>query len=138
MVRWVYKILMLMAVTTIVGHSSLPHHHHNEVDKLSRHHANHHHNDATGHHHHDHPQQPAESHNIFSYGSLADDFLPTQFSTFSGNLPVFYLVSSIISIHFNQIKEGPKCQFNFYREFPPPRYISPQLFSRPPPAFLAA
>jgi hypothetical protein len=129
MVRWINKLLMLVAVATIVGHNTLPHHHHVEIEPATHHHE---HGSTKPHHHHD--QQKDESHhNIFSFAQLGEDFVPTKFQEVKFDLPILYLLTPVITIHFSRLRKQSKTHFGYYQEFPPPDSYSSHLFSRPPP-----
>jgi hypothetical protein len=129
---------MLVAVATIIGHHSMPHHHHEHIQLLA-HHDDHHVEEGTDIDHYDQEQSQDDHHNIFSFFQLDEDFLPTQFSKVNIDLPLLYLLTPSITFHFKQLKENSKTHFGFYREFPPPpKDHSPNLFSRPPPAFIPA
>jgi len=124
---------MLFAVATIVGHNTLPHHHHELIEALA-HHNDHHEVEDTDTDHHDHEQNRKDHHNIFSFAQLDEDFVPSQFSKVSINLPILYLLTPVITNQVKQLKENSKSHFGYYREFPPPGNYSFNLFSRPPPA----
>jgi hypothetical protein len=128
---------MLVAVATIVGHSSMPHHHHVDIQALA-HHDDHHKDKGKDTHHHDHEQKEKDHHNIFSFAQLDEDFLPSQFSKANIDLPILYLLTPVISFQLNKLKEQSKTHFGYYREFPPPDNYSSNLFSRPPPEAFAA
>jgi hypothetical protein len=124
---------MLFAVATIIGHNSMPHHHHTEIQLLT-HHNDHHNEQGTEADHHDQEQNKEDHHNIFSFAQLDEDFVPPQFSKVNIDLPILYLLTSVITYQFNKLKEKSKTHFGYYREFPPPDNYSSNLFSRPPPA----
>jgi hypothetical protein len=128
---------MLVAVATIVWHSSMPHHHHEEIKKLA-HQDDHHEDESTDTHHHDHEQREEDHHNIFSFAQLDEDFLPSQFSKASIDLPLLYVLTPVITFELNKLKEKSKNDFGYYREFPPPDSYPSHLFSRPPPEAFAA
>jgi hypothetical protein len=127
--KWLYQILMLVAVAMIVGHNTLPHHHHVKIESSTHHHE---HGSATAHHHHD-QQNEEDHHNIFSFAELGKDFVPTKFQEVKFDLPILYLLAPVITAHFNHLKKQSKTNFGYYREFPPPADYSSYLFSRPPP-----
>jgi hypothetical protein len=124
---------MLVAVVTILGHSSMPHHHHDIIEALAHHHHHHDEND-TDPGHHVQEQQTEDHHNIFSFAQLDEDFLPSQFSKAGIDLPILYLLTAVITYQFSKWGEQSKTHFGYYREFPPPIDYSSNLFSRPPPA----
>jgi hypothetical protein len=124
---------MLVAVATIMGHNSLPHHHDTGNLPAAHHHDHHDHhgntNNGQGHHHH----EQKEDHNIFSFGQMDDEFLPSQFSKVNIDLPLIYLLTPVLSFQVKLISQKNKTHFGHYREYPPPNFISSYLFSRPPP-----
>lgn len=122
---------MLVAVTTIVGHNILPHHHHELIEAVAHHND---HLEVEDTDHHDHEQNREDHHSIFSFSQLDEDFVPSQFSKVSMDLPILYLLTPVIANQFKQLKENSKSHFGYYREFPPPGNYSFNLFSRPPPA----
>ncbi len=124
---------MVVAVATIVGHNTLPHHHHELIVALA-HHNDHHEVEDTDTDHHNHEQNREDHHSIFSFAQLDEDFVPSQFSKVSIDLPILYLLTPVITNQFKQLKENSKSHFGYYREFPPPGHYSSNLFSRPPPA----
>lgn len=130
--KWLYKILMLVAVATIVGHGSMPHHHHLNIQAVAHHHE-HLENLGLEPDHHHHNQGKEDHHNIFSFAQLDEDFVHSQFSKTNIDLPVLYLLTPIITFHLQEIKQQSKTQFGCYREFPPPGKFISSLFSRPPP-----
>jgi hypothetical protein len=123
---------MLVAVATIVGHSSMPHHHYIVIQTLDQHDE-----EGANPHHHEQEQDIKDHHSIFSFAQLDEDFLPSQFSKVGIDLPILYLLTPVITYHFNKSKERSKTHFGYYREFPPPDHYSSNLFSRPPPVTLA-
>jgi hypothetical protein len=125
------KILMMVAVATIIGHNTLPHHHHMGMQYLIHQDDDHVHN-STSHDHYEHEENSESDHNIFSFAQLDDCFLP-QFSKVSIDLPVLFLLTPIIRFELNQLAERSKIHFGYYREFPPPVDYLSHLFSRPPP-----
>jgi hypothetical protein len=133
MQKWWQKIILFVAVTTIIGHNSLPHHHHDAFEAVAHHHE--HDEDHDAHHH---EQETEHHHNLFSFAQLDEDFLLSQFSKANIDLPILYLLIPVITYSFQKIKEQSKTHFGFYREFPPPDKYSSQLFSRPPPVAFAA
>jgi hypothetical protein len=129
-IQRLFQLLMLVAVATIMGHNSLPHHHHTGKPPAAHHHDHHDHHENSGHHHH---HEHNEDHNIFSFAQLDDEFRPSQFSKVNIDLPFLYLLTPVLTFHLHQVKTKTKTNFGYYREFPPPNFITSHLFSRPPP-----
>jgi hypothetical protein len=128
MQRWVHKILMLVAVATIVGHNCMPHHHHDGIKLLSHHEEVEKNND-----HHDHEQNTEDHHSIFSFVQLDEDFIPTKFQVVGFELPVLYLPTPEISYQL-KLSTSTTEAFTYYREYPPPENCFLNLPSRAPPA----
>ena len=133
MQNWLQKILLFIAVATLIGHSSLPHHHHEEIEAV----AHHHHDDgqATQSHHEDHNKNKDEDHSLFSFAQLDENFVPVKFQDVSIELPIFYLLTPLITYHYNLYKVKSKTQFGYYKEYPPPDNYLSNLPSRGPPSF---
>jgi hypothetical protein len=127
------KILMMVAVATIIGHNTLPHHHHMGIQYLMHQDENHVHKKSTDIDHHDHEKNSEGDHNIFSFAQLDDCFLPSQFSKVSIDLPILFLLTPIIRFQLDWLVESSKIHFGYYKEFPPPIDYLSHLFSRPPP-----
>jgi hypothetical protein len=131
--RWFQKILLFIAVATIVGHSSLPHQHHAQIEKVA-HHDHHQEEQGTGTHHHDHDEDKDEDHSLFSFAQLDENFVPGKFQDIRIELPIVYLLTPIITIHYSLFREKSKTHFGFYKEYPPPGNYLSQLPSRGPPS----
>jgi hypothetical protein len=130
--KWWQKIILFVAVATIIGHNSMPHHHHDAIEPVG-HHLNHEEDHDQQSNHHDHQQDTEDNHNLFSFAQLDEDFVPVKFQKVNIELPIPYLLTPAITYHFNQIKQQSKNHFGYYREFPPPDNYTSNLFSRPPP-----
>src|SRR5215218_5883092 len=102
MLKFLHKIVMLVAVATIIGHSTMPHNHHAEIQLLANY--DHHNDEGTEADHHDGGQSKEDDHNIFSFAQLDEDFLPSQFSKVNIDSPILYLLAPIISYQINQLK----------------------------------
>jgi hypothetical protein len=119
MQKCLQNILLFIAVITVAGHSIIPHFHYDAEQAVEKHH---------------HEEGEDDHHSIFSFAQLDEDFVPSQFSKVSIDLPILYLLTPVIANQFKQLKENSKSHFSYYREFPPPGNYSFNLFSRPPPA----
>jgi hypothetical protein len=124
---------MVLAVTTIVTHSAMPHQHFDFMDVFS-HHAEHHDEDDSNPNHQE-EEQNGDQHNIFSFAQLDEDYLPQPYKI-SIDLPVLYVLAPVISNEIKISAELIKNHYGHYREFPPPDDVLSILFSRPPPAFI--
>lgn len=132
MQKWFQKILLFLAVATIVGHSSLPHQHHALMEKVAHH--DHHDEVQGGTHHHDHDESKDENHSLFSFAQLDENFVPVKFQDVSIELPIVYLLTPVITYHYNLFREKSKTHFGFYKQYPPPDNYLSQLPSRGPPS----
>jgi hypothetical protein len=133
MKRWLYKILMLVAVATIMGHNLLPHGHHEEIKSDATHHHQNHHDEAGG-NQHSHEDNQEEDHNIFSFAQLDTDFIPSKIQLKGIELPFIYLLTPVIAYYLDLFPTKTKNHFGYYREFPPPESYLSNLPSRAPPS----
>ncbi len=120
-------------MATINGHSSLPHQHHKEIATVA-HHNHHDEEKKTGNHTHDHDDNKDEEHSIFSFAQLDEDFVPVKFQNVSIELPIVYLLTPLITYHYNLFREKSKTHFGSYKEYPPPGNYLSKLPSRGPPS----
>ena len=132
MKKWLQKILLLIAVITVVGHNTLPHHHYEEIQELIQHHHNEEQEEPQ--HHHDHDENKDDEHGIFSFAQLDENFVPAKWQDISIALPFLYLVTPVITYQYNLLKANSKTHFGYYKEFPPPGNYLLNLPSRAPPA----
>jgi hypothetical protein len=61
MVKWFYKLVLFIAVITVMGHTLVPHHHAANPVKPGRHGHHHHHGSAQIHHHDNDEKQDSKS-----------------------------------------------------------------------------
>lgn len=132
MQKWLQKILLLLAVATIIGHSCLPHQHHEAIEAVA-HHDHHDEEQETGTHHHDHDKDKDEDHSLFSFAQLDENFVPVKLQDLSIELPIAYLLTPVIIYHYNLLKDRSITHFGLYKEYPPPGNCLSQLPSRGPP-----
>ena len=133
MQRWLQKILLFIAVATIIGHSSLPHHHHAQIEAVPHYHDHEEDHEARN-NHHDHDENKDEDHSLFSFAQLDENFVPAKFQDISIRIPIVYLLTPVITYHYNLFREKSKTHFGFYKEYPPPGNYLSQLPSRGPPS----
>ncbi len=129
------KILLLLAVFTVITHSILPHIHLDDIVAMVDHH-HHHQKSADGKsHHHDPGDSKAGHQNLFSFAQLDEDFIhsKSQFKKFE--LPVQYLSPVAITYLLDTFPVYTKNIFGRYKEYPPPDNYFYNLPSRAPPAF---
>jgi hypothetical protein len=132
MQKWLQKILLFIAVATIIGHSSLPHHHHEEIEAVA-HHDHHDEEQGKESNHNEQDESTEDEHSIFSFAQLDENFVPVKFQDVGIQLPLIYLLTPVITYQYNLSREKSKTHFGNYKEYPPPgKYLS-NLFSRPPP-----
>lgn len=127
----IQKILLLVAVLTVTGHSIIPHYHHDESPATIQHY-DHEEEQAGDLDHHD--EHNDDHHNIFSFGQLDENFVPVKWQRANAEPSIYYLITPAITHELNLYKARPKIIVGYYREFPPPDNYSLHLFSRPPPA----
>jgi hypothetical protein len=132
MQKWLQKILLFIAVATIVGHSSLPHQHHADIEMVA-YHDHHEKEQGTGSSYHDDDDSKDEEHSIFSFAQLDENFVPVKFQDMSIELPIIYLLSPLITYRYNLFREKSKTRFGSYKEYPPPGNCLSKLPSRGPP-----
>jgi hypothetical protein len=112
----------------MAAHNSVVHHHHDDIVTIG------HDNEAHAHDVDSHEQENRHDapHNMFSYAQLDEDYLPAKFHKLTIELPVLYLPTRIVTITIHTAEQS-KTLFGYYREFPPPLWLSSNHFSRPPP-----
>jgi len=131
MQKWFQKILLFLAVATIVGHSSLPHQHHAQIEKVA-YHDHHDEEEGTGTHDQDHEENKDEDHSLFSFAQLDENFIPAKFEVAGFELSVLYLFAPEISFQLKLITSSAKA-LSFYTQYPPPENYFFDLPSRAPP-----
>ena len=89
------KILLLVAVITVAGHSILPHIHHDETQVAVQ---QHHHDDEqpAGQHHEDDTSKDTQ-HSLFSFAQLDENFVPVISQNNSFELPLTYLSAFLVN-----------------------------------------
>ena len=118
MIKVLQKILLLVAVITVTGHSILPHFHHDEIPAT----INHHHEDEeqpAGKHHHDDDNTKDNQHSLFSFVQLDENFVPAKGQVKTFELPVEYL-PVVITFLSSKFSASTKTHYGWYREYPPP------------------
>lgn len=133
MTRVFQKIVLLVAIVTVIGHSIFPHFHSDEITVTAEKHQ-HHDEQSSGSHHHDNDDNKDNPHSIFSFAQLDDDFIPVngQFKNFE--LPAEYLPALIITFLPENYSINTKPHFGWYFEYPPPDDYLYNLPSRAPPS----
>jgi hypothetical protein len=132
MQNWFQRILLFIAVATIIGHNTLPHDHHDQIDKVANH--QHEQEPGTGAHHEHNDEDTDGEHSVFSFAQLDENFVPVKFQDITIGLPIVYLLTPVITYHSHLFTEKSKTQFGFYKEYPPPGTYLSQLPSRGPPS----
>jgi hypothetical protein len=121
MQKWLYKILLSIAVITVIGHNTLPHLHDDHEQTLAIHKH----------------EMEQKSHNVFSFAQLDDDFVPAKFQQENIALPIVYLLTPFIDYQLKLLKGKSKDHFGYYREYPPPDIFLSDLPLRAPPVVAA-
>jgi hypothetical protein len=134
--RWLQKILLFIAVATIVGHSSMPHHH-VHIEAVAYHHDHDDEDHDTHNHYDDHHESEEDKTNLFSFAHLDESFVPEKYNSLSFELPLVYLLIPVIAYHYTLFKENSKTHFGFYKEYPPPRLHTSDSNRRGPPTVTA-
>jgi hypothetical protein len=132
MQNWFQRILLFIAVATIIGHNTLPHDHHEQIDSVAHH--QHEKEPGTGAHHHHHNEDTDDEHSVFSFAQLDESFVPVKFQDISIELPIVYLFTPLITYHCLLFREKSKTHYGFYKEYPPPGNYLSHLPSRGPPS----
>ncbi len=110
-----HKIVVLLALLVVMGHSILPHHHEEHA--------------AIEHHHDNDPD-----HNVFSFIQLDEAFIPSKTgcsANYDSHSPIF--ISQLNEFNFTLTSFNKKPDYSFEKEFPPPRdYFNILSFRGPP------
>ncbi|OYZ02126.1 MAG: hypothetical protein B7Y37_03195 [Sphingobacteriia bacterium 28-36-52] len=126
------KILLLITVVTVVGHSILPHIHHDEVPAITQQHQ-HDEEQATGKYLHDDNNAKDNQHGLFSFAQLDENFVPVNSQNNSFELPLIYL-SALVDIYVSHtFPVITKTHFSCYKVFPPPEKFFSSSSHRGPP-----
>lgn len=126
----VQKILLLVAVLTVIAHSTLAHHHHDEIPLVIE-------------QHHDEEQKPAgvthyadekdDHHGIFSFAQLDENFIPVNSQSNCFELSLTYLSAVLVTYLSNDFPVISKTYFGCHKVFPPPDKYFPSSSHRGPP-----
>ena len=118
MKKGLQKILLLIAVLTVTGHSILPHFHHEETPVVVQ---QHHHDEEqpAGHHHEDDTSKETQ-HSLFSFAQLDEDFIPVKVQNKNFDLPFTYLPALNVTYLSDNFTVKTKTHFGWYKEYPPP------------------
>lgn len=117
MKKGLQKILLLIAVITVTGHSIFPHIHLDDIIAFAE--GHHHEQPADKHHHDDTDNSKDNQHNLFSLAQLDDNFVPANVQTKIFEPPVEYL-PVMIAFFSDNFSAGTKTHYGWYREYPPP------------------
>lgn len=128
------KILLLLAVVTVIAHGILPHIHLDDIVAMVDHH--HHHQTSTegGNHQHDAGGPQSDHHNLFSFAQLDEDFIPSKYYYKKFELRTQYLSPVALTSLLDTFPGYTKKVFGRYKEYPPPGNYFYELPSRAPPA----
>ncbi len=126
------KITMLVAVTTVIGHSILPHLHHDE--ELAENNHKHHHESSAGKHDHENQNDDSKHHEVFSFAQLDDIFIPAKNPTKSFSPPVELIADLYTIIFSDDLSLIIKTHYGSHKEYPPPDNPICALSFRGPPA----
>ena len=131
MEKGLHKILLLIAVLTVTGHSILPHYHHEETQIAVQ---QHHHDEEqpAGQHHEDDTSKDTQ-HSLFSFAQLDENFVPANSQNNSFELPLTYLSAFLVTYLSDDFPVNTKTHFGCYKVFPPPEKYFPSSSRRGPP-----
>lgn len=126
------KIVLLIAIVTVAGHSILPHIHHDEISVAI--HQHHHEEQPAGHHPFDEDNNTQDNdHRLFSFAQLDENFVPSNGQVKNFELPLTYLPALIVIYQQDVFSVKTKTHFGCYKVFPPPeRYFSSSSHRGPP------
>jgi len=132
MKKGLQKIVLLLAVVTVMGHSILPHFHHNEPPVTTQQHHQHDEQDS-GKHHHEDDNDNDRQHHLFSFAQLDENFVPVNSQNNSFELPLTYLSAFLVTYLSDDFPVNIKTHFGCYKVFPPPeKYFSSSSLRGPP------
>lgn len=129
MKRVLQKILLIIAVVTVIAHSTLPHYHHDKITVAI--HQQYDEEQLSGLSHHDDDKD--DHHGLFSFAQLDENFVPVNSQTNSFELPFTFLPSLIAIYLSDNFPVNTKIHFSWYKEYPPPDKNFPPSSHRGPP-----
>ena len=127
MAKVLHKILLLVAVVTVISHSIVPHLHHNEL-------TGEHQELSNIRHHHEHEHESKNNdHEVFSFAQLDDNYVPAKglSKTFASPVEITTLLHTIVFSANSYL--NTKTKFAWYKEYPPPDNPISSLSFRGPP-----
>ncbi len=124
------KVVLLIAIITLVGHSILPHIHHDEIPvAILQHHQD---EQPSGHHPHDDDNNKQDNqHRLFSFAQLDENFVPVNGQAKNFELPLTYVPTLIVN--YQPFSINTKTHFSCYKVFSPPEKYFSSSFHRGPP-----
>jgi hypothetical protein len=134
MIRVLNRILLMIAVITVIGHSILPHVHHSDQQVAL--HTDHKHSvdSKKSHHHHESEDDSENKHSLFSFVQLDDSFIPSGKGTIVKQVSeIASLIPVILTFSIESIVAEPRVHVNKYSQYPPPDPYLSLLPSRGPP-----
>lgn len=132
MIKALQKIMLLVAVTTVIGHSIFPHIHHNEITFAREQH--HHDGDSNSKHHHDDEEESNnKQHDLLSFAQLDDNYVPAKKPYCNFEAPI-ELIPLITALFIDNSTVATKTHFGWYQEYPPPNDHFRSSSLRGPPA----
>ncbi|MDX2046382.1 MAG: hypothetical protein SFU87_06330 [Chitinophagaceae bacterium] len=123
-------ILLLVAVTTVIGHSIFPHIHHNEETPILH---GQHDESTPGKHHHDENSND-NRHVVLSFAQMEDSYIPANRLIKNFGLPVEFIPFLTAIICTDNFPIDTKTHFGWYKEYPPPDNPIRILSFRGPPS----
>ena len=125
------KILLLLAVVTVIVHSIIPHiHHHDGIFITQQLHDG----STEEAYHHDDENGNDEEHSLLSFAQLDDNYIPANKLINNFELPVEFIPVLTVIGFTDHFTLRAKTHFGWYKEYPPPDNKIFTLSFRGPPA----
>lgn len=125
------KIMLLVAVVTVIVHSIIPHIHHHEGIFITHQMHDEFIEEA---YHHDDENGTDEQHSLLSFAQLDNNYIPANKLINNLEIPVEF-IPVLTAIGFaDHITVRTKTHFGWYKEYPPPDNKILTLSFRGPPA----
>lgn len=131
MLIWMQKILVSLAVFTVLGHGMISHHHREDFIITAHHNQDYH--DKNGHNEDDHDTDHRQDHNPFSFKYLAHFYTPSATFPLADNTATYCILPTI---NYGLVSIETIAPFNFVlqNEHPPPLPLHHTISLRGPPA----
>ncbi|HCL06537.1 MAG TPA: hypothetical protein DHW64_11500 [Chitinophagaceae bacterium] len=134
MIKMLNRILLMIAVITVIGHSILPHVHHS--DQQVSVHADHEHSEdpKEKHHHHESGDDSENEHSLFSFVQLDDSFIPSGKGTNVKQVSeITFYIPVALTFSIESVVAESRVHVSRYSQHTPPDPYLLLLPSRGPP-----